>query len=112
MPIAHTNALAQLRKGARVTQDQVAGALGVSKATYSAWETGRVELGAERIVALARYFQCTPNDILCFENPESRYTIISAHEEKVVDLYRLSPPNIKDDVVDIMRSSTKGWRVK
>lgn len=69
MPMTHTNALAQLRKSARVTQDQAAGALGVSKATYSAWKTERIELSAERIVALAHYFQCTSNDILCFKNP-------------------------------------------
>lgn len=59
----HT-ALARIRKKSGLTQLQIADSLGVSKATYSAWETGRAKLGEDRIVALCDLFGCTPNDIL------------------------------------------------
>ena len=39
----HT-ALARIRKKSGLTQLQIADSLGVSKATYSAWETGRAKL--------------------------------------------------------------------
>lgn len=111
MTMTRLDKLAQIRKTAGVTQDQVAAALGVSKATYSSWETGRAELGAKRIVALAEFFECTPNDILGFGSNEMRYAIISQEEQEMVELLRLLPPNIKDDLLDIMRSTVKGWRL-
>ena len=46
-------ALIHIRRASGLTQAQVAAQLGISKATYSAWETGRAVLGADRIVALA-----------------------------------------------------------
>lgn len=45
--------LAQLRRARGLTQSEIAYDLGVSKATYSSWESGRIELGAARLVALA-----------------------------------------------------------
>ena len=53
----HT-ALARIRKKSGLTQLQIADSLGVSKATYSAWETGRAKLGEDRIVALCDLFGC------------------------------------------------------
>lgn len=58
--------LARLRKARGLTQTEIAYDLGVSKATYSSWESGRIELGAGRITALAERLCCTPNDILGF----------------------------------------------
>lgn len=37
--------LARLRKARGLTQTEIAYDLGVSKATYSSWESGRIELG-------------------------------------------------------------------
>lgn len=63
-------ALIHIRRASGLTQAQVAAQLGISKATYSAWETGRAVLGADRIVALAELFKCTPNDILGYSDSE------------------------------------------
>ena len=63
--------LARLRKARGLTQTEIAYDLGVSKATYSSWESGRIELGAGRITALAERLCCTPNDILGFASTPS-----------------------------------------
>ncbi len=63
--------LAQLRRARGLTQSEIAYDLGVSKATYSSWESGRIELGAARLVALAERLCCTPNDILGYSHEPS-----------------------------------------
>lgn len=56
-----------------VSQAQIAAALGVSRATVSAWVEGRAKPGGGRLVvfpdhesleALCLFFECTPSDIL------------------------------------------------
>jgi transcriptional regulator with XRE-family HTH domain len=104
----HQNMLSQIRRSTGMTQSFVSDKLGVSKATYSSWETGRAELGADRLVALSDLFGCTPNDILGYQSDGTRFEIISSYEEEVITLYRALPPNIKSDMYDIMRSNVKG----
>lgn len=108
----HQNALNAIRKASRLTQLQVAGELGVSKATYSSWETGRAEMGADRILALSEFFDCTPNDILGYQGPSTQFSPLTTAEEEYVTLLRSLPPNIREDVLDIMRSTVKGWLLR
>lgn len=112
MPKKHQNALSSIRKAAGFTQLQVAGMLGVSKATYSSWETGRAEMGAGRLIALSNLFGCTPNDILGYPGASSQFSFLSPAEEEFISLFHSLPPNIREDVVDIMRSTVKGWRLR
>lgn len=107
--------LAQLRQARGLTQTEIAYDLGVSKATYSSWESGRIELGAQRIIALADRLCCTPNDILGYVEPSEelpeRYEALSHEELNVVKLFRSCPPNIRRDILDIMQTTVKGWRI-
>lgn len=112
MPKKHRNALSSIRKASGLTQLQIAGALGVSKATYSSWEVGRAEMGADRLVALSDLFGCTPNDILGYRSSSSQFSVLSSAEEECINLFRSAPPNIREDVIDIMRSTVKGWRLR
>lgn len=111
----HKTNLAQLRLARGLTQTELAYDLGVSKATYSSWESGRIELGAQRIMALASRLCCTPNDILGYpdsseELPE-RYEPLTSEELSAVKLFRSCPPNIRHDILDIMQTTAKGWRI-
>lgn len=108
----HRTMLAKIRRSTGMTQSFVADKLGVSKATYSSWETGRAELGAERLVALSNLFGCTPNDILGYQSTGERFEIISSVEEEVVTLYRSLPPNLRDDISDIMKTTVKSRWIK
>lgn len=110
--------LAQLRRARGLTQSEIAYDLGVSKATYSSWESGRIELGAARLVALAERLCCTPNDILGYGHEPSaahgepeRYEALTAEELHALKLFRSCPPNIRHDLLDIMQTTVKGWRI-
>lgn len=108
--------LARLRKARGLTQTEIAYDLGVSKATYSSWESGRIELGAGRITALAERLCCTPNDILGFAStPEhdkpARYEPLTEEELHAIKLFRSCPPNIRHSILDIMQTTVKGWRI-
>lgn len=105
-------ALFQIRKASGMTQAQVANQIGVSKATYSAWETGRSELSAERILALSNIFHCTPNELLGVNSPSEPFSILTENEEELLALYKAAPPNIRIDILDILRTTTKSWRYK
>ena len=106
----HETALAQIRRVTGLTQAQVAGQLGVSKATYSAWETGRAELGAERICALCELFRCTPNDILGYAQANRHFSLLSKEDENVLALFKAQPPNMRQHVIGIMDYTAKGRR--
>ena len=112
MPSLHKNALSQIRGTTGLTQSQIADQIGVSKATYSAWETGRAELGANRLIALSHVLKCTPNDILCYPSGEHAFSALTKSEEEFVSLLRSLPPNIKEDILDIMRSTVKSRRIR
>ena len=55
--------MAQLRKGKGLSQKEAAALIGVSQATYSAYERGRNEPPVEVIVRLSYLFDC-PVDVL------------------------------------------------
>ena len=55
--------IGELRKAKGLSQKEVAGEIGVSQATYSAYERGRNEPPAEILVRLSYLFNC-PVDIL------------------------------------------------
>lgn len=112
----HKTQLKKIRQARGLTQTQLAYDLGVSKATYSSWESGRIELGANRIVALAERLYCTPNDILgcggrATQAEPDGYVSLTDEERRFVTLLRSLPPNIKHDVLDIMQTTVKGWRI-
>lgn len=94
------------------TQAQIAGEVGVSKATYSAWETGRIELSARHLTNLSKCLNCTPNDILGYHDLGTSHLPVDPDEEELISLYRSLPPNIRNDIVDIMRTTVKGWQFK
>lgn len=105
----HENNLRYLRDKVGLSQAQVAAQLGVSSKTYSSWETGRTELGAERIRALCDLLGCTPSDVLGYRGHTS-FAPVTTIEETIVDLYGRLAPNVRMAVLEIMRDSAKKRR--
>ncbi|MGN8896922.1 helix-turn-helix domain-containing protein [Flavonifractor sp. HCP28S3_F3] len=48
--------LAELREDHDLSQAQMANILGVSQATYSRYETGRLDIPSQTLIALAQYY--------------------------------------------------------
>ena len=107
MKQTHEIALQAIRKDTGKTQAQVASDLGVSKATYSAWETGRHEMNAAQIIQVAEYYVCSTDDILGLKVSRNAYAILSEYEHNLVQLFRASSPDIRESILTILRSTTK-----
>ena len=65
--VRHRNNLRACREAAGKSQRQLAAIMGVSEKSVSAWETGRVEMKADHLLALSNWLGCTPNDLLGYD---------------------------------------------
>lgn len=63
--------LMELRKLNNLTQEELAGKLGVSRQTLSKWETGDSLPDIEMSRAIAQLFGVTLDDLVCYESKES-----------------------------------------
>ena len=54
----------RLRRGCDITQEQLAGLMYITPQAVSRWENGTTAPDAESIIALARIFNCSADDIL------------------------------------------------
>lgn len=48
-----------LREERNLTQDRVADIIGVSQRTYSDYESGRLRIPVDRLMALAQFYDCS-----------------------------------------------------
>ena len=53
-----------VREGARMTQQELATALGINRSTVAMWETGQSHPRAQKLQELARVFGCTVDELL------------------------------------------------
>ena len=60
--------IAQLRKNAGLSQEELAARLQIRQTTVSMWETGRTLPRAGILIQLAKLFDCTVDDLLRKEN--------------------------------------------
>ena len=65
------NRIAQLRKAGRVTQEELAEAVGVTRQTIISLENGRYNASLLLAHKIARYFELTIEDIFLFEEEGS-----------------------------------------
>ena len=56
--------IAQLRKNAGLSQEELAARLQIRQTTVSMWETGRTLPRAGILIQLAKLFDCTVDDLL------------------------------------------------
>lgn len=56
--------IAQLRKNAGLSQEELAARLQIRQTTVSMWETGRTLPRAGILIQLAKLFNCTVDDLL------------------------------------------------
>lgn len=61
------NKIKELRKASKITQDELASALSVTRQTVISLENGRYNPSLQLAFRLARYFNTTIEDIFVFE---------------------------------------------
>lgn len=59
--------LKEFRESLKMSQRDVASALGIAQAHYWKWEKGKSFPNAKQILLLCELFNCTPNDLFGFK---------------------------------------------
>jgi len=97
-----SNYLLRLRKEARISQEQVAQRLGISRPTYLAIENGKRELKASEIKKLAQMFDLSSEDFLAKKMPNQNEVKMSSTAQsqkfKEVLLYILQKVGARPNV--------------
>lgn len=83
--------LKQLRKENRITQQQLADAIGVSKTSVIYWEKDENLPKHESLMALARVLKTTPNWLLSGKKDQA--PVVSTDQDFAVDLYSNVKPS-------------------
>ncbi|MEE1210577.1 helix-turn-helix domain-containing protein [Parafannyhessea umbonata] len=109
--VRHRNNLRACREAAGKSQRQLAAIMGVSEKSVSAWETGRVEMKADHLLALSNWLGCTPNDLLGYDG-DARVVRVRAYEERYAEIYARLAPNVRDALETILDASSKSRRPK
>lgn len=102
--------LFDLRFLSRESQREVAAAIGVAAPTYGAWERGERELKASNLVALARHFHVSPNEILDFGEMAVEIPHMDSRLEAFIQLYRAADPTSQNMAQEILEYGSKSRR--
>lgn len=79
------NRLKELRKEKKLTQEELAGEIGVSKITILRWENGERQIKPDKAQALADYFEVNPAYLLGFtDSPADNLRDLLFHEIKAL----------------------------
>lgn len=106
--------LKELRKGKKLSQDQVAKALGVSLRAYQNYEYNQREPNIEIINKIADFYNVT-TDYLLGRDTVTQSTVdelanefnMSALEKKILDNYLSLPKNMRTDLMEFLHKSVK-----
>jgi len=94
----------------KMTQQQVADALGINKTTYSGYETGKREPDVFKIKALAKLFGVSGDDLLEISNDSintSKNEPINDYEQEHIKKYRSLDESGKETVDVILETQYK-----
>lgn len=65
------NHFAIMRRKAGLLQGEVAEAMNVDRSTVSKWETDEAKPTVDKLIALARLYKCSLDDLVDSEEPQS-----------------------------------------
>ena len=97
--------ISRLRKQARITQEELADFLGVTKASVSKWETGQSFPDLLLLPRIAAYFDVTLDDLMGYQPQLTRQQIRKLHQELSEDFLRLP----FEDAIEKCRTLTKKY---
>ncbi|EJH8725053.1 helix-turn-helix domain-containing protein [Cronobacter sakazakii] len=105
------------RKDVRLTQRDLAKALGISHATISLWESDNTEPSGKNLFALAKVLQCSPTWLLFGDEDKepgeplalTAEPSLSPDEQEMLDLYRALPESEQLAQVQNLRARVKNF---
>ncbi len=92
--------LREIRKSKKMTQGELAQAVGVSERTVGGWERGETGLPLDYAMAVSEALGCTPNDLCGWyvEHPDDASPDLSPDEAELLGNYRGSAPRWKSNL--------------
>ena len=110
----NTEHLKNARKQCRMTQQEVADAIGVVQSAYKNYEQGNREPKGDTVVKLANLFHVTTDYLLGRDTGEpepidqlERKFNMTALEKKILDNYLALPKDMRGDLMDFLDKSVK-----
>jgi transcriptional regulator with XRE-family HTH domain len=91
-------AIKELRKKLHISQLEFAEAIGVSMRTVGSWERGESVPNAEQVWNCAKALECSPNEILCWDDEKPSGCKLTDDEREIVDNYRDSSPQWQKNI--------------
>jgi len=67
--------ISRLRKSQGLTQEEIAGKIGITQSLYSAYERGRLKLSAEMVAQVAHALEITSDEILGLSSPKEKISL-------------------------------------
>ena len=71
----------KIRNDRRITQLDIAAALGIDMSTYSKIESGKIALSVDRLAKIASFFDLEVVDVLYWPHKYVKYDLLSASEK-------------------------------
>lgn len=84
------NRLKEIRKAHRLTQEQLADAIGATKRQVGAWERGENDLPLDYACTIADVLDCSLDSLAC--HVEYAYMRLETDEEELAEIYRSITP--------------------
>lgn len=96
--------LREIRKLKGLTQTELAELMGVNLRSISSWERGATILNAENIVKVCKALNCTPNDLLGWEEYKAAHALDN-QEKELLNNFRSSDSTNKAVILTVAANS-------
>ena len=93
-----TEILKDLRKQKKVTQVQLAEAIGVSAGNVGDWENGKSRPNYEALISLANFFGVSADVLLGLKEVDERTTVLADWEVDLVSMIRKMDARDQEDI--------------
>lgn len=94
--------LKAFRTQARLTQEQVAEEVGLTKATVSNWETDVSRPDIPSLIVLRKLYGVTLDVLICGDSPEGEGLLLSASERNLIQRFRSLPPKKREAALNLL----------
>lgn len=90
------NRIRKFRLKSKLTQQQLADLMDVSRQAVTRWESGTVEPSTENLILLAQIFDCSVDELICNDVPTNKVVVkeVLVKEERKLSFWSITKANI------------------
>jgi transcriptional regulator with XRE-family HTH domain len=102
------NNIIQIRNNKRFSQKNIADSIGISDATYSRIESGKIDLSYKQLTQIATFFEMSVIDVISYPDIcsiNSKKNIAKINFEIELPIDEFSQLEIKEKILDTLKSN-------